>query len=160
LYVFACIICICICMHVLICICMYMHVCIYIYASMPFIFYIYVIFSMYMSSCCSSVAHTVTYDDAHWFSNPNYHKGILFQKKIPFARKIHVALDPTFCVLTIGDAHWHVVWQLLLNHFKTRRLQQMNIKSLLAHEMVVCPAVMTACTPFPQSRVPACIEIQ
>ena len=47
---------------------------------------------------------------------------------------------------TIGDAD--VVLQLLLNHFKTRGLQQMHIKSLLANEMVVCPTVMTACVGF------------
>ena len=65
---------------------MYVHV----YASMPFAYYKYVNFSLYMSSRRGSVAHTGTYDGADGCSNPNYHKGILFQNRFPFARKIYL----------------------------------------------------------------------
>ncbi len=57
---------------------------------MPFVYYKYVYFSMYMSSSRGSVAHTATYDGADGCSNPNYHKGILFQKRIPFAQNIYL----------------------------------------------------------------------
>jgi hypothetical protein len=45
-----------------------------------------------MSSCRGPVAHTGKYDGADGYSNPNYHKGILFQNKnrFPFARKIYL----------------------------------------------------------------------
>ncbi len=65
---------------------MYVYIC----ASMPFVYYKYVNFSMYMSSRRGSVAHTATYDGADGCSNPNYHKGIEFQKRFPFARKIYL----------------------------------------------------------------------
>ncbi len=65
---------------------MYVYIC----ASMPFVYYKYVNFSMYMSSCRGSVAHTATYDGADGCSNSNYHKGILFQKRFPFARNIYL----------------------------------------------------------------------
>ncbi len=57
-----------------------------------------------------------------------------------------LALDPPCLVWDISVAH--VILQLLLDHFKTRRFQQMNIKPLLASEIVVCPAVLTACVGF------------
>ncbi len=62
----------------------------YVYASMPFVYYKNVNFSMYMSSRRGSVAHTAAYDGADGRPNPNYHKGILFQKRCPFARKIYL----------------------------------------------------------------------
>ena len=62
----------------------------YVYASLPFVYYKNVNFSMYMSSRRGSVAHTATYDGAAGCSNPNYHKGILLQKRFPFARKIYL----------------------------------------------------------------------
>jgi hypothetical protein len=43
-----------------------------------------------MSSRRGSVAHTARYDGADGCSNPNYHKGILFQKRFPFAWKIYL----------------------------------------------------------------------
>ncbi len=43
-----------------------------------------------MSSRRGSVAHTATYDGADGCSNPNFNKGVLFQKRFPFARKIYL----------------------------------------------------------------------
>jgi hypothetical protein len=57
-------------------------------------------------------------------------------------RSTILALDPPRLVGNISVAN--VVWQLLLDHFQTRRFQQLHIKLLLASEMVVCPAVMAA----------------
>ncbi len=73
-------------LYVFVCICRYVYIC----ASMPFVYYKYVNFSMYISSRRDSVAHTATYDGADGCSNPNYHKGVLFQKRFPFARKIYL----------------------------------------------------------------------
>ncbi len=57
---------------------------------MPFVCCMYVHFSLYMSSRRGSVAHTATDDGADGRSNPNYHKGILLQKRFPFARIIYL----------------------------------------------------------------------
>jgi hypothetical protein len=77
---------ICMYWYVFVCICIYVYMC----ASMPFVCYIYVHFKLYMSSSRGSVAHTATYHGADGCSNPNYHKGILLQKRFPFARKIYL----------------------------------------------------------------------
>jgi hypothetical protein len=53
-----------------------------------------------------------------------------------------LSLDPQCLVCNICVTH--VVLQQLSKHFKRKRFQQMNIKPLLASEMVVCPAVMIA----------------
>jgi hypothetical protein len=77
---------ICMYWYVFVCICIYVNIC----ASMPFFSYMYVHFSLYMSSRRGSVAHTATYDGADGCSNPNHHKGILLQKRFPFAQIIYL----------------------------------------------------------------------
>ncbi len=57
-----------------------------------------------------------------------------------------LALNPPRLVCNISVAH--VVLQLLLDHFKRSRSQQMHTKPLLASEMVVYLAVMAACVGF------------
>ena len=61
-------------------------------------------------------------------------------------RSTILALDSQRLVCNFGVTH--VLLQLPLDHFKTRRFLQMHIKPLLASEMVVCPAVMVACVGF------------
>ena len=61
-------------------------------------------------------------------------------------RSTILALDPHGLVCIISLAH--VLFQLLLDHFKTRWFKQMHVESLLASEMVVCPAVMAASVGF------------
>jgi hypothetical protein len=65
-------------LYVFVCMCIYVH-----------LYYKYVNISMYMSSRRGSVAHTGKYDGAVGCSNPNYHEGILFQNRFPFARNIY-----------------------------------------------------------------------
>jgi hypothetical protein len=63
-------------------------------------------------------------------------------------RSTILALDPPGLVCNISLAH--VILQLLfkLDHFKTRWFKPMHVESLLASEMVVCPAVMAASVGF------------
>ena len=61
-------------------------------------------------------------------------------------RSSMLALDPARLVCYIGVALY--VLQLLLDHLKARRFQQMHIKPLPASEMVVSPVVMAACVGF------------
>ena len=61
-------------------------------------------------------------------------------------RSSMLALDPARLVCYIGVALY--VLQLLLDHLKARRFQQMHIQPLPASEMVVSPAVMAACVGF------------
>ena len=69
---------------------MYVYVCMCIYVHLCRLNSKHTLISACMSSRRGSVAHTARYDGADGCSNPNYHKGILFQKRFPFARKIYL----------------------------------------------------------------------
>ena len=98
LYVYVCI-CVCNYMHLYmyVCVCirmyLYVYVCMCIYVHLCSLYTIYMLISGHMSSRRGSAAHTGTYDGADGCSNPNFNKGILFQKRLCFARKIYPLKD-------------------------------------------------------------------
>jgi hypothetical protein len=86
-----------------------------------------------MSSRSGSVAHTGTYVGADGCSNPNYHNGILFQNRFPFARKIY-----------LKDFRKEGVWRTnlfcwnLTHHQKTAKRMEKNASSYMCMYTLVC----------------------